>query len=209
MLVVAAAIAHFTAIALYAGPAGLSEDPAAAGTGRPERGEQCAAARVLAESFLDDPVASRDRPRRRRHRRVASPLSFGGIVAASHRHGGRVALARRARRSSPASASAFDPGRWPLGEGAVVHELGLGCVAGPAPDPARHRLRSGGAGGTRRTPHIYLWFLGVDPAAQGSGVGRALLADAPCASRQCAASRPTSRRGKMSNVACYGSAATR
>ncbi len=26
-------------------------------------------------------------------------------------------------------------------------------------------------------PHTYLWFVGVDPAAQGRGVGRALMAD--------------------------------
>lgn len=167
-------------------------------------GESRAAARVLTDAFLDDPVASAIGPRRRSHRRLISPLSFGGIVTASRRHGARVTLARRDGAVVGVVIS-FDPGRWPLSDGAVVHELAWVLVAGPA--PVRRAIAFDRAVRAEHVgyEHMYLWFLGVDPAAQGTGVGRALLADLHA--RADARGVPTYlETGTMDNVPWYGSA---
>lgn len=151
-----------------AGPEAIEIGPVA-------RGETAAAARVLAAAFLDDPIGAAIGPRRRRHRAAINPLSFAGIVAASRRHGAGVSLARRGGRVVGVSIH-FEPGQWPIGDGAVLHELAWALLAGPRPVRrgiafdrmvrAAHVLHE----------HAYLWFLGVDPPAQGTGVGRALLA---------------------------------
>ncbi len=179
-------------------------DPGRLEIGPAERGDKRAAARVLTESFLDDPVASAIGPRRRRHRRLVSPLSFGGIVAVSRRHGARVRLARRDGAAVGVSI-AFDPGRWPLGDGAVVHELAWALVAGPAPVRRGIAFDRAVRADHVEHEHIYLWFLGVDPAAQGTGVGRALLADVH--DRADARGVPTYlETGTFDNVSWYASA---
>ena len=140
------------------------------------RGETRAAARALTAAFLDDPIAAAIGPRRRAHRRLVSPLSFTGIVAAARRHGGRIAVARRGGEIVGVSI-AFDPGRWPLSDGAVIYELAWALVAGPLP------VRRGIAfdrlvrAAHVEHEHLYLWFLGVHPSDQGSGIGHRLLAD--------------------------------
>ena len=72
---------------------------------------------------------------------------------------------------------AFEPGRWPIPSGSLLWELGWLFVAGPL--PALRGLRDDRAMRAVHVdhPHMYLWFLGVDPARHGSGVGRALLAE--------------------------------
>jgi len=140
------------------------------------RDEVRAAAGVLVAAFLDDPIAVAIGPRRRSHRRLISPLSFIGIVAAGRRHGGRVVAARRGGAVVGVSI-AFEPGAWPLTDGAVVYELAWALAAGPLP------VRRGIAFDRMvRAAHVdhehaYLWFLGVHPDEQGCGAGRALLAD--------------------------------
>ena len=168
------------------------------------RRDSRAAARTLAAAFLDDPIASAIGPRNRVHRRLISPLSFGGIVAASRRHGGHVDVARRGDAVLGASI-AFAPGRWPLTDGAVVYELAWALAAGPG--PIRRGIAFDRAVRAEHVEHdhMYLWFLGVDPSAQGTGVGRALLAAVH--ERACTHGVPTYlETGTMDNVAWYGSA---
>ncbi len=131
---------------------------------------------MLGDAFLDDPVWSAIGPLRRSHRRVANRVSFAGILAASIRNGGRVRVARDAGSVVGASV-AFAPGRWPMPDRTVVWELAWLLVAGPL--PARRGIRDDRAMRAVHIqhPHMYLWFLGVDPARHGTGVGRALLAE--------------------------------
>jgi GNAT superfamily N-acetyltransferase len=168
------------------------------------RGETRAAARVLAAAFLDDPIAIAIGPRRRWHRRLINRSSFVGIVAACRRHGAMVSAGRRGGEIVGISVH-FEPGRWPIADGAVVYELLWALLAGPLP------VRRGIAfDRTVRAAHIdhdhvYLWFLGVRPDAQGTGVGRALLARMhECADRDGVPAYLET--GTMANVAWYGSA---
>ncbi len=167
-------------------------------------GEARAAARVLADAFADDPVATAIGPRRRGHRRAISPLSFAGIVIASARHGGRVHVARRGGAVVGVGID-FVPGAWPITDGAVVYELAWALLAGPQPIRRGIAFDRAVRAAHVEHDHMYLWFLGVDPAEQGRGVGRALLADLH--------GRADERRvptyletGTMANVAWYASA---
>ncbi len=136
-------------------------------------------ARVLAAAFVDDPVWSAVGPRRRRHRALANRASFWGIVRACGRHGARIRLARRPGGPPGVLGAtiAFDPGSWPIPERAAAWELGWGLLAGPA--PLVRGLRDDGAMRAAHVehPHVYLWFIGVDPDLHGGGVGRALMAE--------------------------------
>ena len=163
-----------------------------------------AAAGVLAAAFLDDPIAAAIGPRRRAHRRLISPLSFTGIVAASRRHGGRVVTARRGGAVVGVSI-AFEAGAWPLTDGAVVYELAWALAAGPLP------VRRGIAFDRMvRAAHVdhehaYLWFLGVHPDEQGRGAGRALLADFDARADACGVPAYL-ETGTFENVAWYAGA---
>lgn len=140
------------------------------------RGEDRAAALVLAEAFLDDPVWTAIGPRRRRHRRIANRASYAGILIACRRHGARIRVARLDGRVVGCSIS-FVPGTWPMPEAAALWEIGWVLVAGPG--PLIRGMRDDRAMRDHHVahPHLYLWFLGVDPALHSRGVGRALLAD--------------------------------
>jgi GNAT superfamily N-acetyltransferase len=132
-------------------------------------------ARMLGRAFVDDPITVAIGPRRRAHRRLAAPLSFMGILIASARHGAEIRVARGESGAVRGVSVSFRPGAWPIPGGAAAWEAGWLLVAGPLP------LRRGLDFGRRvrdahlRDPHVYLWFLAVDPPAQASGVGAALL----------------------------------
>lgn len=74
-------------------------------------------------------------------------------------------------------AIAFEPGHWPLTDTPLAWELAWALAAGPL--PVRRALRDDLAMRAAHVthPHMYLWFLAVDPAAQGRGIGAALLAE--------------------------------
>jgi ribosomal protein S18 acetylase RimI-like enzyme len=145
--------------------------------GAPASGAEVrAAANVLAAAFVDDPVWTAIGPHRRGHRRVANRVSFAGILAGSRRGGARIRVAREDGRVLGASV-AFEPGSWPLSEGSIAWELGWVFVAGPL--PAWRGFNDDRAMRAEHVthPHMYLWFLGVDPKVHSRGIGRALLAE--------------------------------
>jgi ribosomal protein S18 acetylase RimI-like enzyme len=181
----------------------LSGGPGAFEIGPARRSETGAAARVLTAAFVDDPITRAIGPRSRRHRAAISPLSFAGIVVASRRRGGRVIVARR-DRSVIGVSIAFDPGAWPLRQGAVAYELAWALAAGPL--PVRRGLGFARLVGEAHVthPHHYLWFLAVAPAEQGRGAGRALLV--ALHGRADRDGLPTYlETGTTDNVAWYGS----
>jgi len=179
----------------------LATAPAAVEVGPIAGGEHRAAARILGDAFLNDPVWTAIGPRNRTHRRFANRFSFAGILAGSRRNGGRITVARDG--DGPVGVSvAFEPGRWPIPEGSIVYELGWLLVAGPL--PAARGLRNDRAMRAEHVdhPHMYLWFIAVDPASHGQGVGRALLADLHATADELAV--PTFlETGTRSNLAFY------
>ena len=133
---------------------------------------------MLAAAFTDDPVWAAVGPRRRGHRAFSNRASFWGIVNACRRHGARIRVAHDAPSGGVVGATiAFDPGGWPMPDSTFAWELGWALVAGPL--PAYRGLRDDRAMREQHVdhPHVYLWFIGVDPARHGSGAGRALMAD--------------------------------
>ena len=140
------------------------------------RSQTRAAARMLAEAFLDDPAWSAGSPRRRGHRKLANRASFRALLALAHRCGATVQRAG-AGAAVEGVAVSFDPGRWPPPNRVEAFDLLWLALAGPAP-----ALRSYRDEALMRTahpvgPHLYLWVLGVDPEVQGRGIGRALIKD--------------------------------
>ena len=140
------------------------------------RGELRPAARILGDAFLDDPVWTAIGPRWRAQRRITNRVSFAGILAGSARHGARIRVARDGGRVVGVTIG-FEPATWPLPDSSAVWELGWLAVAGPL--PAMRAIRDDRAMREQHVahPHMYLWFIGVDPERHGTGVGRALLAE--------------------------------
>lgn len=132
---------------------------------------------MLAEAFLDDPVWTALGPRRRAHRLRSNRIFFAGMLARTRRARASIRVARGEDGRVLGAAVAFDPGRWPLADASIGWELGWVLAAGPL--PTRRGIRFEGAIRAEHVthPHMYLWFIGVDPALHGRGVGRALLDD--------------------------------
>lgn len=126
---------------------------------------------------MDDPAWSVGSPRHRGHRRVANRTSFRALLALSRRYGATVRAAG-ADGALEGVAVSFDPGRWPPPDGAGALDIAWLFIAGPAPARRAYRDEARMRRAHVAHPHLYLWVLGVDPPAQGRGVGRALIEDA-------------------------------
>ena len=159
-------------------PEPLPAERVTAEVGPPERSELGAAGRVLAAAFVDDPVWTAIGPHRRGHRAFANRFAFWGIVQGSVRNSARIRVARSPVDGSVAGVTiAFADGAWPIPESATLWEAAWFFAAGPW--TVRRGLRDDAT--MRRHhiehPHNYLWFVGVDPAHQGQGIGRTLMAE--------------------------------
>lgn len=139
------------------------------------RGDLGPARRILAEAFVDDPVWAAIGPRRRRHRAIACRASFWAILGASFRHRAQIEVAHLGGRPAGVTIS-FAHGDWPIPDSAALRELAWAAVAGPAPVLRGFRDDRTMRAAHLSEPHHYLWFIAVDPAHQGTGIGRALLA---------------------------------
>ena len=135
-----------------------------------------AAARVLSDAFLDEPLWRVVGPRRRWQRRrvllrlhaaeIRKARRWGGPSLAIYSGGGLdgILIAWEAPRDWP------PPQPW-----STLIDLPSLLLAGPLPairagpvDWQVQRLRS-------RAPHVYLYLLGVDPRHQRSGIGARLV----------------------------------
>jgi GNAT superfamily N-acetyltransferase len=136
------------------------------------------AAVVMADAFMDDPgwqAVGPDSPERLHDyiRRVC-----GGILRVCERRGGRIWQVER-DGTTVGVLSSLDPGQWPPPQlPSLVAQASGPMLAGPAvlarslkADNAMHR-------GHPDEPHLFVWILAVSPAAQRTGVGRALLSTA-------------------------------
>jgi len=143
----------------------------------PTRGEIGPIGPVLAAAFLDDPVWAAVGPRRRAHRAHANRFAFWGIARASARNGARIRVAPAADGRIAGATIAFEPGEWPMPDRTFAWEAGWVLAAGPAPVIRAIRDDFEMRRNHVTHPHLYLWFVGVDPGLQGCGVGRRLMAD--------------------------------
>jgi len=132
------------------------------------------AARVLADALVDDPgwiaVGPRGRTRRRRMLRGHQR----GVLALARRTGGPVHGAFSAGRLTGA-AILFDEGRWPPPWWSLAFEARGMAPAGPGTVLRGLRAQERLQAAHPDDPHVYVWMLGVDPAVQRQGAGRALL----------------------------------
>jgi GNAT superfamily N-acetyltransferase len=133
---------------------------------------------VMADAFLDDPgwkdVGPDDPAKRHTYtRRVCR-----GMLNVTRRRGGTIWQVQRDGRVAGVLAS-LDPGQWPPPQVSATLQQALGpMLAGPSvlrrslvADSAMHK-------GHPHEDHLFVWMLTVAPAAQRTGVGRALLSTA-------------------------------
>jgi GNAT superfamily N-acetyltransferase len=133
---------------------------------------------VMADAFADDPgwrsVGPNDPARLHRYiRRVC-----GGVLNVAARRGGHNWHVERDGRTVGVLSS-LDPGQWPPPQPSTLLAQALGpTLAGPAVVlrslSADNRMHKGHPDDY----HFFVWMLTVAPAAQRSGVGRALLSTA-------------------------------
>lgn len=144
-------------------------------TARPDEFE--AAAEVLAEAFLDDPVARGILPGETgRHRRLAH--LFTAVLRTGPGARGVVDLARREGDERIAGVAAWESPDAP--RGALRREFGqlprflkaFGPAGLPRAMVMEHRLQRH----RPAEPHWYLADIGVESSARGLGAGSALLA---------------------------------
>jgi GNAT superfamily N-acetyltransferase len=143
-----------------------------------ERDKFDAAAGLFADAFLNDPgwvavgpdrVGHRHGVLRRYHRTVLDVIErYGGPTYGAFDEGGRGALL--------GVAATFAAGLYPPPSWNILRFVPGFLLAGPGPIVRGLRFSAVQEKGHPHEPHVYLWFLAVDPTRQRGGVGRALLA---------------------------------
>jgi ribosomal protein S18 acetylase RimI-like enzyme len=140
-----------------------------------ERGHHREAARIITDALLHDPGWLAVGPQRPAHRRFVAERYHRAALEVTARYGGPIYGAIRDNGLAGVAVT-FPPGAYPPPSRTEARYVLAFLVAGPG--PIVRGLRTGAVqdGGHPEDPHVYLWFLAVDPAHQRGGVGRALLA---------------------------------
>jgi GNAT superfamily N-acetyltransferase len=139
------------------------------------RDELGAGARLMTDAFIEDPGWRAVGPDRRGHRRVVSHRYHRTVLSVTHRYGGPVYGAFRDGRLAGIAAT-FAAGRYPAPGYTFAAFVPGFVLAGPGPAIRGLKFSAVQERWHPEEPHVYLWFLAVDPAQQRGGVGRALIA---------------------------------
>jgi GNAT superfamily N-acetyltransferase len=131
-------------------------------------------ARIITDALLDDPGWQAVGPdNRARRRRVLLPY-HRAVVEVTHRHGGPIYGAYR-DDALAAVAVTFAAGLHPPPARSFARYVPPFLRAGPATIVRALRASAVQDKGHPKEPHHFVWQLAVDPPAQRSGLGRALL----------------------------------
>ena len=139
-----------------------------------DRRQEKEAARILAEALVDDPgwVAIGPGGRARRLRMLRGHQR--GVLALARRAGGPVHGAFADSRLTGV-AVLFGEGTWPPPFWSLAFEARGMVASGPGTVLRGLKAQAKLQEAHPREPHVYVWMLGVDPAAQRRGAGRSLL----------------------------------
>jgi ribosomal protein S18 acetylase RimI-like enzyme len=133
------------------------------------------AARIVTEALLHDPGWRAVGPRRTGHRRFVATRFHRAVLKVTERHGGPSYGAFRNDELAGVAVT-FAPGRYPPPSRTEARYLLAFLAAGPGPIVRGLRTGTVQDSGHPEDPHVYLWFLAVDPRHQRAGIGRALIA---------------------------------
>ena len=144
-----------------------------------ERDEFDAAARLFADAFLHDPGWVAVGPDRAGHRHGVLRRYHRAALDVIDRYGGPIYGAFDEDEGEGALsgvAATFAAGLYPPPSWTILRFVPGFLLAGPGPIVRGLRFSAVQEKGHPHDPHVYLWFLAVDPRHQRGGVGRALLA---------------------------------
>ena len=133
-----------------------------------------AGARLLADAFLDDPAWVAIGPGHARYRWLCMRAFYRGDLSLGARYRGRV-LGGTRDGVLAGVITTFDSEHHPPPPSSQLYAAPAFLLAGPGPSRRGLRLQDVFLKAHPSEPHVYVETLGVDPVAQRSGVGRALL----------------------------------
>jgi GNAT superfamily N-acetyltransferase len=137
-----------------------------------------AAARLFADAFLNDPGWLAVGPDRAGHRHGVLRRYHRTVLDVIERYGGPIygAFDDAEDGALVGVAATFAAGLYPPPSWTILRFVPGFLLAGPGPIVRGLRFSAVQERGHPHEPHLYLWFLAVDPERQRGGVGRALLA---------------------------------
>jgi ribosomal protein S18 acetylase RimI-like enzyme len=140
-----------------------------------DTGHHREAARIVTDALLHDPGWLAVGPKHTAHRRFVAERFHRAALQVTARYGGPIYGAFRDQALAGVAVT-FRPGAYPPPRRTDARYVLAFLAAGPG--PIARGLKTGEVqdSGHPDDPHVYLWFLAVDPKHQRGGVGRALLA---------------------------------
>jgi GNAT superfamily N-acetyltransferase len=145
------------------------------GTRELEPGDYGEAARIITDALLHDPGWLAVGPDRTGHRRRVALGYHRAALGVVHRYGRPIYGAFRDGVLAGVAAT-FAAGRYPPPIHTMVRYVPAFAMAGPPSLVRGLRTSAVQDRGHPKEPHVFLWFLAVDPGHQRGGIGRALVA---------------------------------